>query len=80
MGFTHRIKVIANRPKTEWANVLADGTQKIRVAAPAEKGKANEALRRFLSKEWNVPLKNIEIIRGVRDSLKLIRIKDENES
>lgn len=69
-----RIKVLSNRPKTEWGDGLADGTQKVKIAAPPEKGKANKALLRFLAKEWKVPTQNIEIISGETSSLKLIKI------
>lgn len=71
-----RIKVLPNRPKTEWGDVLDNGTQKIKVAAPAEKGKANKALLRFLAKEWKVPTNNVEIISGKTDALKLIKVHD----
>ena len=75
-----RIKVLPNRPRTEWGDVLGDGTRKVKVAAPAEKGKANKVLLRFLRKEWKVQTKNMEIIMGKNEPLKLIRIRNEDES
>lgn len=51
-GKTHlRIKVTTKQPKTEYVGALDDGTIKIRLKAVPEKGKANEELIRFLSKE-----------------------------
>lgn len=74
MPKTIKIKVLPNRPKTEWGDVLADGTQKVKVSAPPEKGKANKVLLRFLAKEWKVPTQDIEIISGETSSLKLIKV------
>ena len=69
-----RIKVIPKSPKTEFTELMADNTIKIRVAAPPEKGKANQELIRFLSKELNVKKDQITIISGKTEPLKLIKI------
>lgn len=69
-----RIKVLPKSPKTELVDTLADGTLKIRVAAPPEKGKANKELIRFLSEHYNVPKDAISILSGKTDALKLIKI------
>lgn len=49
-------------------------TIKIDVAAMPEKGKANQALMRFLSKEFSVKSENIKIVSGAGDKIKLIKI------
>jgi len=72
-----RIKVLPKSPKNEIIETLADGTLKIRVAAPPEKGKANKELIRFLSKQHNVPKDAISILSGKSDALKLIKIDKE---
>lgn len=72
-----RIKVIPKSQKNEWVEPLADGTLKIRIAAPPEKGKANAELIKFLSKKWNVPPHSIHIISGKSDPIKLIKIQNE---
>ncbi len=60
---THlRIKVTTKQPKTEYISTLDDGTIKIRLKAVPEKGKANEELIRFLSKELKIQKDIIEII------------------
>lgn len=48
-------------------------TIKIRIKAVPEKGKANEELIKFLSKELSIPKDQITIISGKSTQLKLIR-------
>ncbi len=43
---------------------------------PAEKGRANASLLHYLSKILGIPISKIEIIRGLRDRLKRVRIRD----
>lgn len=69
-----RIKVLPKSPQTELVAIMADGTIKIRLAAPPEKGQANQELIRFLSKELNVKKSQITIISGKTEPLKLIKI------
>jgi uncharacterized protein (TIGR00251 family) len=71
---TLRVKVIPRSAKTEIAGEMADGTLKIRIAAPPEKGKANEELIRFLSAHFGV--KKVEIISGHTAALKIIRLQE----
>lgn len=47
---------------------------KIRLAAPPVEGKANVALRRFLAQAFDVPLRNVEIVRGETSREKVVRI------
>jgi len=70
-----RIKVLPKSPKTEIVDKLDDGTIKIRVAAPPEKGKANRELIKFLAKHFNTDKKSITIVSGKSDPLKLIKIE-----
>ena len=67
-----RVKAMPKSPKNEVVDQMADGTYKIRVAAPAEKGKANAELVRFLKKELGA--KEVVVVSGQTDRLKLIRI------
>ena len=48
----------------------------IKIAAVADKNKANKALINFLAKEFSVLKDNVVIINGKTDRLKLIRIKN----
>jgi uncharacterized protein (TIGR00251 family) len=71
---TVKVKVIPRRPRTEFAGEMADGTLKIRIAAPPEKGKANEALCTFLADHYGVARTAVTVISGHASALKLIRI------
>lgn len=44
---TLTVKVIPKSARNEIAGMLADGTLKVKIAAPPEKGQANEMLRAF---------------------------------
>ncbi len=75
-----RIKVIPRSPRTEIAGEMADGTLKVRIAAPPEKGKANEALCVFLASHFGVPRESVAIVSGQSAALKLVRIDDRVKS
>ena len=68
------VKVVPKSSKTEWADSLADGTVKIRLAAAPEKGRANEELCRFLAHEMQVSLARVEIVSGHTSARKRVRI------
>jgi uncharacterized protein (TIGR00251 family) len=59
--------------KNEIVGPYRDGI-KVRVTAAPVEGKANEALLRFLAKEFGVAPSSVEIVRGHRSREKLIRI------
>lgn len=72
-----RIKVTPKSSKTELTEILQspEGPEyKIRLKATPEKGKANDELIRFLSKELQISRQNIKIISGKTDRIKLIKI------
>ncbi len=71
---TLRVKVIPRSAQTEIVGTMADGTLKIRIAAPPEKGKANEELLRFLGAHYGV--KRVEMISGHTAALKIVRLRD----
>ena len=60
-----RIKDVAQNP--EGAPVL-----RVSVTAPPEKGKANAALLKLLSKAWSVPKTSLTVISGATDRNKVI--------
>jgi uncharacterized protein (TIGR00251 family) len=72
---TIRVKVIPRSPRTEFAGEMADGTLKIKIAAPPEKGKANDALCAFLARRYDVPREAVSVISGHTAPLKLVRIE-----
>jgi uncharacterized protein len=71
---TLTLKIVPRAKKTEFAGTMADGAQKVRVAAVPEDGKANEELRRFLAGHYGVPLSKVEIVAGAASTRKLVRI------
>ena len=72
---TLRIKVIPRSSKSEIAGQMADGTLKVKIAAPPEKGKANEALCAFLARHYGVPRAAVTIVSGHAAALKLVRVQ-----
>lgn len=70
-----RIKVIPKSPKNEIVGAMADGTLKVRIAAVAEKGKANAELIGFLAKHYGVSRGDVEIMTGETSQLKQVRIR-----
>ena len=71
---TVRVKVIPRSARTEIAGEMADGTLKIRIAAPPEKGRANDALCVFLARHFGVPREAVSIVSGHSAALKLVRV------
>jgi uncharacterized protein (TIGR00251 family) len=60
--------------KTEVAGVHGD-CLKIRLAAPAVEGKANDELLRFLAQAFRVPQRNVTFVRGEAGRRKTLRIE-----
>lgn len=74
-GIVFDVKVVPGSSKTAIAGVL-DGMLKVKVAAPAQKGKANKCLVHFLAKKLNVKTNTISIISGQTSPVKRLRIAD----
>lgn len=68
------IKVIPGSSRTEFREIMADGTYKIAIAAVPEKGKANTELVKFLAKEFGVLKSRLVIISGAGERTKLVKI------
>jgi len=60
----------------------ADGTSvlKVRVTAPPEKGRANEALIDLLASEWGIAKTQIRILAGTRNRNKIVLITGDTEA
>jgi uncharacterized protein (TIGR00251 family) len=71
---TLRVKVIPRSRKNEVSGQLADGTVKIHVTAPPEKGKANEQVCAVLAAHYRVPVRAVEIVSGHGNPRKVVRI------
>jgi uncharacterized protein (TIGR00251 family) len=71
---TLRVKVIPRSKKNEIGVALADGTVKVHVTAPPEKGKANEQVCAVLAAHYKVPVRAVQILTGQGSPKKLVRI------
>lgn len=68
-----KVKVIAGA-KNNSLEHLKDGTIKLRIAQKALDGKANKEIINYLSKVYNIPKSNINILKGEKSSHKTIQI------
>ena len=68
-----KIKVVPGSSKTQIVGWLGD-CLKIKVAAPPEKGKANQAVIKLLCKRLQLSQESIEIVRGSTSPLKVLQI------
>lgn len=76
-----RVKIQPNAKKNEIIEKLViDGEEfyKIKINAPAVDNKANQELVKFLAKSLKIPKKNITIIRGDKNSLKILEILEDD--
>ncbi len=67
-------KIVPGSSKTSLAGAL-DGMIKIKVAAPPEKGKANQCLIAFLARQLGVKKKDVQIVSGQTNPVKHVRIE-----
>jgi len=72
-GVVFTAKIVPGSSRTAISGVL-DNMVKIKVAAPPEKGKANECLIVFLAKQLGVRKNTIDILSGQTNPVKQVRI------
>ncbi len=68
-----QVKVITKASENKIIGFEGD-TLKIKCTAVPEKGKANEVIISLLSEHYNIPKRNIKILKGHKSSKKTIRI------
>jgi uncharacterized protein (TIGR00251 family) len=68
-----RLRVSPGARRTEIVGRHGDGW-KVRVAAPPEDGRANDAVLALLSKRLDVPLRSLEIVSGHSAREKVVRM------
>ena len=73
----YRIRLIPNQSATELRSVMDDGTIKVAVKAPREKGKANLEMIRFFADVLSVRKNQIRISSGLTNPLKIVFIDFE---
>jgi len=69
-----RVKVKPGCSINKTKDILADETIKINIKAKAVNNRANEELIKYLAKEFKISKKNVRIISGNKDKLKLIKL------
>jgi uncharacterized protein len=69
-----RVRVQPRASANEIAGVR-DGTLLVRVTAPPEGGKANEAVRKLIAKRLRVGATRVEVVRGQASRDKLLRVE-----
>jgi len=68
------VKVVSGAARTRYCGEW-DGRARIAVAAPPEKGKANQAVITFLAEMLDVKRKSVSVVSGHATPLKTIRIE-----
>lgn len=59
--------------RSEVAGLHGDAL-KIRLSSPPVEGRANEALLRFIADSFNVPLRQVELLRGTQSRHKMVKV------
>lgn len=72
-GVRLRVRVTPRAAKSALAGV-ADSVLRVRIAAPPVDGKANEALLRYLSELFAVPVRRVAIVHGESGREKTVKI------
>ncbi|HKI53942.1 MAG TPA: DUF167 domain-containing protein [Anaerolineales bacterium] len=75
-GSALAIRVTPRASSNEIAEVLDDGTVRVRLAAPPTDNEANDALLVYLSEILGVPKSRLEIVAGSDGRDKLISVVD----
>lgn len=72
-GWRLRVKVVPGAKRDGLAGVLGDRL-KVRVAAPPEGGRANEAVCRVLARALGVRARDVEVVSGRTSPEKVVRV------
>ena len=75
-GAALAIRVTPRSSKNEIAEILSDGTVRVRLTVSPVEGKANEALVEFLAGVLGVAPSKIEVVAGLAGKDKLVSILD----
>ena len=75
-GSALAVRLTPRASRNEIVEMLADGTIKVRIAAPPVDNEANAALIEFLSDILGVPKSRLDIVAGMSGRDKLISVLD----
>jgi uncharacterized protein (TIGR00251 family) len=73
-GIRFRVKVVPGSSQTVLAGTIA-GMLKIKVAAPPEKGRANQCLTDYLSRLLGIRKNQVKILSGTSSPIKQLQIE-----
>lgn len=71
-----KVKVRAGAGKAEIKKIMEDGTIKIDLSSAPVRGRANKELVCFFARQFSIPEKNVKIISGLSNKIKLIRLSN----
>ena len=74
-GYLLKLHVVPGSRKTAVAGLHGDRL-KVKVAAPPEKGRANEELLEFLARSLKVPRKVVHLASGAASRAKVVAVND----
>ena len=72
-GVVFKVKAVPGSSRTTVGGLL-DGMLKVKIAAPPEKGKANQCLIEFLAKKLGTKKNAISIITGQTNPIKQVQV------
>jgi uncharacterized protein len=75
-GAALAVRVTPRASRNEIVEIQSDGTIRIHITAPANEGKANDELIKFLSEILGAPKTHIDIVAGASGRDKLISVLD----
>lgn len=67
-----KVKVVPKSSRSEISGFMGDGTLKLKVQAPPERGKANAQVCSLLAAAFGVAEKNVSIVSGETSPLKQV--------
>jgi uncharacterized protein (TIGR00251 family) len=76
---TFEVRVVPRASRNRVVGIQ-DGALKVALTAPPVDGAANEALRKLLAKALGVAKSEVEILRGDRARIKLLRVRGVSAS
>ena len=79
---TIRLTPKAARDRIDGLMPIADGGTALKVAVTAapEDGRANDALLRLLAKEWKLPRRDLDLVQGMTDRRKVVRVSGDSQA
>jgi hypothetical protein len=72
-GVVFKVKAVPGSSRTAVSGLL-DGMLKVKIAAPPEKGKANQSLIEFLAKKLGTKKNAVSIITGQTNPIKQVQV------